>query len=78
MSEDEAKQFGIPADERKRYMRLDKAKANIVRAVKARWFKLVSIPLGRGAAFLSESGFVFVSAEAQERQMSLTPSTMSS
>ena len=46
MSEDEAKRFGIPADERKRYMRLDKAKANIMRAVKARWFRLVSVPLG--------------------------------
>jgi hypothetical protein len=46
MTEEEAKRFGIPADERKRYMRLDKAKANIVRAMKARWFRLVSIPLG--------------------------------
>jgi hypothetical protein len=46
MSEDEAKRFGIPADERKRYMRLDKAKANIMRPVKARWFRLVSVPLG--------------------------------
>jgi hypothetical protein len=45
MSEDEAKQFGIAADERKRYMRLDKAKANIVRAVKARWFRLISVRL---------------------------------
>jgi hypothetical protein len=45
MSETEAEQFGIPADERKRYMRLDKAKANIVRAAKARWFHLVSVPL---------------------------------
>jgi hypothetical protein len=46
MSEDEAKRFGIPADERKRYMRLDKAKANIVRAMQARWFRLASVPLG--------------------------------
>jgi hypothetical protein len=46
MSEAEALQFGIPLDERKRYMRLDKAKANIVRAMKARWFRLVSVPLG--------------------------------
>jgi hypothetical protein len=50
MSEDEAKRFGIPIDERKRYMRLDKAKANIVRAVKARWFQLVSVPLGNTTA----------------------------
>jgi hypothetical protein len=45
MSEDEAKQFGINLDVRKGYMRLDKAKANIVRAVKARWFRLVSVRL---------------------------------
>jgi hypothetical protein len=45
MTEDEAKAFGIVADERKRFMRLDKAKANIVRAIKARWFRLVSVRL---------------------------------
>jgi DNA polymerase I-like protein with 3'-5' exonuclease and polymerase domains len=45
MSEGEAEQFGINLDERKRYMRLDKAKANIVRAVKARWFRLISVRL---------------------------------
>jgi hypothetical protein len=50
MSEEEAKQFGIPADLRKSFMRLDKAKANIVRAIKARWFKLVSIALGNATA----------------------------
>jgi hypothetical protein len=49
MSEIEAEQFGIPAEERKRYMRLDKAKANIVRAVKARWFRLVSVSLGNAS-----------------------------
>jgi hypothetical protein len=46
MSEEEAKRFGIDPDERKAYVRLDKAKANIVRTVKASWFKLVSIRLG--------------------------------
>jgi DNA polymerase I-like protein with 3'-5' exonuclease and polymerase domains len=50
MSEPEAEQFGTNPDERKRYMRLDKAKANIVRAVKARWFRLVSISLGNADA----------------------------
>jgi hypothetical protein len=45
MSEAEAKQFGIAVDERKRYMRLDKAKGNIQRAVKARWFQLASVAL---------------------------------
>jgi hypothetical protein len=46
MSEAEARQFGISPDERKRYMRLDKAKGNIQRAIKARWFHLVNVPLG--------------------------------
>jgi hypothetical protein len=50
MSEDEAKQFGIAADMRKSYMRLDKAKANIVRAVKARWFRLASVRLNNATA----------------------------
>lgn len=50
MSEDEAKQFGINADERKSYVRLDKAKANIVRAVKARWLRLASVRLNNAAA----------------------------
>jgi hypothetical protein len=50
MSEDEAKQFGIAADLRKSYMRLDKAKANIVRAVKARWFRLASVRLDNATA----------------------------
>jgi hypothetical protein len=54
MSEDEAKAFGIAAEERKRYMRLDKAKANIVRAVKARWFRLMSVPLGNADAAYPE------------------------
>jgi hypothetical protein len=54
MSEDEAKQFGISPEERKRYMRLDKAKANIVRLMKARWFKLVSITLGNASVAYPE------------------------
>jgi hypothetical protein len=46
MTTDEAEAFGIHPDDRKDYVRLDKAKANMVRATKARWFRLVSIPLG--------------------------------
>jgi hypothetical protein len=48
MSEDEAEQFGIPEDERKQHVRLDKAKANMVRSMKAHWFKLVNVPLNNG------------------------------
>ena len=50
MSEEEAKRFGIHPDERKRYVRLDKAKANIVRATKAHWFRLVSVQLDNATA----------------------------
>jgi hypothetical protein len=46
MSEDEAESFGIHPDERKGFVRLDKAKANLTRAIKAEWFRLVSVPLG--------------------------------
>ena len=52
MSEAEAEQFGIVPDERKIYMRLDKAKANIVRVMKAAWFRLVSVPLGNATRAL--------------------------
>jgi hypothetical protein len=46
MSEAEAEQFGIDPDERKSYIRLDRAKANIVRAIKATWYRLVNVSLG--------------------------------
>ena len=46
MSEEEANRFGIDPDERKSYVRLDRAKANLVRAIKAMWFRLVSVQLG--------------------------------
>jgi hypothetical protein len=47
MTEDEAKSFGIGPDERKDYVRLDRAKANIVRrSIKASWFRMVSVNLG--------------------------------
>jgi hypothetical protein len=46
MSQDEAKRFGIPPDDRDDYVRLDSAKVNMIRAVKAQWFHLVSVRLG--------------------------------
>jgi DNA polymerase bacteriophage-type len=46
MTEEEAKRFGIEQDERKSYVRLDRAKANIVRAIGASWYHLVSVTLG--------------------------------
>jgi hypothetical protein len=54
MSEEEAKQFGISPDDRKSYVRLDKAKANIVRSMKATWFRLVSVSLGNATAMYPE------------------------
>jgi DNA polymerase I-like protein with 3'-5' exonuclease and polymerase domains len=48
MSQDDAEGFGIAEEERKAYVRLDKAKANIVRAMKAYWFRLENVNLGNG------------------------------
>ena len=49
MSAEEAKQFGIPEAEARRYIRQDKAKVNIAPpARKTSWFKLVGVPLGNG------------------------------
>jgi hypothetical protein len=46
MAKEEAKQFGIAPDARIDYVRLDSAKVNICRAVRAVWFRLVSVRLG--------------------------------
>lgn len=46
MSADVAKQYGIPVEERRQYVRVDDAKANLAPAGKARWFKLIGVPLG--------------------------------
>ncbi|PWT84876.1 MAG: hypothetical protein C5B56_14885 [Proteobacteria bacterium] len=54
MSEDEAESFGIHPDERKGFVRLDKAKANLTRAIRAEWFRLVSVPLGNATALYPE------------------------
>jgi hypothetical protein len=46
MSEDEAKRFGVDLDEKKDYVRLDRAKSNIVRrSIKASWLRMVSVGL---------------------------------
>jgi AAA domain len=54
MSEGEAEQFGISPDDRKSHVRLDKAKANIVRVMKASWFRLVSVRLDNPTALYPE------------------------
>jgi hypothetical protein len=49
MSEDDAENLGVNAEERTRYIRLDDAKANMApRAAAARWFKLDQIELHNG------------------------------
>jgi hypothetical protein len=47
MSEDEAKLYGIPVEDRSDYIRLDTAKVNLIRrSGKPTWFKLVGVPIG--------------------------------
>jgi hypothetical protein len=51
MADDEAETFGIPADERAAYVRLDSAKVNIApKATAATWFRMVGVQLGNGTA----------------------------
>jgi RecA-family ATPase len=49
MTKEEAKQFGINPDDRTDYARLDSAKVNICRAIRAQWFRLVSVRLGNAS-----------------------------
>ena len=50
MTEDEAALFGIGPDDCRDYVRLDRAKANIVRrSIKASWFHMASVPLGNAS-----------------------------
>jgi hypothetical protein len=47
MSEEEAKAFGVPLEDRHLYIRLDSAKVNITaRSGKPTWFKLIGIAIG--------------------------------
>jgi hypothetical protein len=48
MNPEEAKLFGVDANERRAYVRLDSGKVNICPATKATWFKLIGVPLGNG------------------------------
>jgi hypothetical protein len=51
MSEEEAKVFGIAAEERRSYLRLDSAKVNLLPpARRADWCRLVSVDLGNATA----------------------------
>ena len=50
MTEEEAKEFNIRPDDRRQYVRLDNAKANLAPAGSARWFRLESVALGNGTA----------------------------
>jgi hypothetical protein len=48
MSEEEAKQFGIADDARRRYIRLDAGKVNLAASNKTRWFELIGVSIGNG------------------------------
>lgn len=48
MSAEAAKAFGIDDRERRSYVRIDDAKANLAPAANARWFQLKAEPLGNG------------------------------
>jgi hypothetical protein len=51
MSSSEAEQFGTPEDERRDYVRLDRAKLNTARSSgPADWFRLVSVNIGNADA----------------------------
>ena len=51
MTEEEAKQFSIPAEQRALYVRLDSSKVNIAPpSGEATWFKLVGVHLGNATA----------------------------
>ena len=49
MSPEEAKTFNVPEDQRRQYVRLDRAKINLAPSGgPANWFKLVGVALGNG------------------------------
>jgi hypothetical protein len=50
MGTEEAKEFGIPAEERRRYLSVADDKHNRAPAEMASWFELVSVDLGNGTA----------------------------
>jgi hypothetical protein len=50
MTTGEAKDFGVSAGDRKRYIRVDNGKQNMSRAADASWLKLVSVKMGNATA----------------------------
>ena len=50
MSKEEAAEWGIGEAARRFHVRLDDAKRNMAPSEKARWFRLVGVPLGNGSA----------------------------
>jgi hypothetical protein len=49
MTNDDAKNFGIAAADRRDYLRVENGKANLARAESGRWLRMVDVPLGNGA-----------------------------
>jgi hypothetical protein len=55
MSPEEAQRFDIPPDERRAYVRLDRAKVNIAKTTgPAMWFKLIGVKLGNSTEIYPE------------------------
>jgi AAA domain len=51
MTAPEAERFGIPADDRRDFVRLDRAKLNVARSSgAAAWFRLISVQIGNATA----------------------------
>lgn len=76
MSTDEAKEFGIPEEDRRRHVRLDDAKANLAPpSEKARWFRLDSVSLGNATTLYPKGDSVqaVVAWEAPSIWQDLTP-----
>lgn len=48
MTAEEAGGFGIPAEERRSYIRIDSAKSNYAKAQEAEWYKLTAIEIDNG------------------------------
>ena len=59
MTEEEAKDLNVPIADRKSFVRMDDAKANLApEAAKARWFKLIGVSLGNSDQTYPNGDFV--------------------
>jgi hypothetical protein len=79
MTAEEAREFGVPEEERRRHVRLDDAKANLAPpSEKARWFRLDSVQLGNATELYPKGDSVqaIVAWEPPSIWQDLTPSAI--